>query len=165
MDRPLRGVTKERTAILLRQWVRADIVRIEYTNSQTEDLKLKDLPEAERMDRWMMTTEATFLFLWISLLFSIIEGMNEGGVDVLSTFAIDENYYKRFKRFRDANFHIGSSFWDARFHEFLELDLAVKTKEIHFKIGPMIKSELESRVQEGRVRSRSMSQEPSNMKK
>jgi hypothetical protein len=101
VHRPLRGVDVNQVFLLHRHWIWTNLQRRRF-----EEL----LPEAKSPDEdptFMASEWCSAMFLWYSLLWSVIEGFEDRGLEVNGRMAEDITQISAtLRQFRNAVFHV-----------------------------------------------------------
>lgn len=108
---PLSALDEPQVALLHRHWMWANIQRDAF-RKRSEPLDFENLGDKG----------VCAIFLWYSLLWSVIEGVEERGVDIRGRFAEDiEAIADPLRRCRNAVFHISrDKYYDKRLFEIME---------------------------------------------
>jgi hypothetical protein len=99
--RPLKGVNVNQVFLLHRHWIWANLQRHRF-----EEL----LPESKSPDEdptFMASEWCSAMFLWYSLLWSVIEGFNDRGLELKGRMAEDiDQISDTLRQFRNVVFHV-----------------------------------------------------------
>ena len=138
--RPLGGLPLEQLMLLHRHWI--------WANRQRE------LFEAElvagrppRLDN-MAANAMSAMFLWYALLWSVIEGAAQRGIELRGRFAEDiESISDSLRRCRNAVFHISDdTYYDKRLFELMDdPDSAARIRRISSGFGRLFLEEFDKR--------------------
>ncbi len=123
----------ETLGVLHRQWMRADLLRERADEAMAEALTV---PEDQLLH---ITVEpfGIYLYLWYGLLFSVIEGCKEKGVDLSELDSLDASLYNSLRELRHTVFHTARKdrYVEARmFNVMTQPESALRLRDIHYRM-------------------------------
>lgn len=139
----LKHLSHEQLWAIDRQWLRADALHISFHKEELKKKK-KSINSLEYFISW----EGTYLCVWYSLLFSVLEGLEQHGFDLSMFKNYDQQLKKDLKNFRNAIFHTPSKYWDTRFVKFIKkypANLESTVEKLHKEIALALQSEIKHR--------------------
>jgi hypothetical protein len=130
-----RGLGLQSLGVLHRQWMRADLMR---TCADKElDHSSGEPKESELFITITVEPFGIYLFLWWALLFSVLEGCKEKGLDLSFLTSLDDALYESMRELRNTVFHTarGDRFLEDRmFNLMAQADAARRLRDIHFRL-------------------------------
>ena len=132
MNNPFFNIEKEKLAIAHRQWIRANRVKKYYEFTLTK----VDKEATQDMVRFYLSDAGIFMFLWYSLLFSVIEILENANIN-LSTLDKDFSALKsELRKSRNSIFHGVNTYWDKRQFDLISQPHAgQRIRQIHDALG------------------------------
>jgi hypothetical protein len=120
--------------VLHRQWMRADLLRERTDEAMAEP---STLPEDQLLLYITVEPFGIYLYLWYGLLFSVIEGCKEKGVDLSGIDSLDASLYGSLRELRNTVFHTArkDSYVEARmFNVMTQAGSARRLRDIHYRL-------------------------------
>lgn len=121
-------VDKEKLMIVHRQWIRANRVKKYYEHAlgQVDEEVRKDI------SRFYLSDAGIFMFLWYSLLYSVLKFFDEQKVDLKSLDSDYETLFDALRRSRNSVLHAEKKYWDDRQIELIaQPDAGQRIRAIH----------------------------------
>lgn len=134
-DNLLLGLKKEDLAIAHRQWMRANRIKEHYEAA----LAKTDKKMAADMLRFYLSDTVIFMFLWYSLIYSVIEFVESKGCR-LDTLDTDFNKLKNgLRKSRNSIFHAEKKYWDERqFALIAQPKVGQRIRQVHDTLGSQL---------------------------
>jgi hypothetical protein len=129
----------DQVLVLYRHWLWAD-----YSHEVLRD-EIEEW-EPALSDRFMMGRDLWANYVYCGLLYVLIEGMTQRRVRYQGGLAKDIRRIREpLNKARDATFHVGESYWDARLSQLLDKADAEALVRVHSALGSLLRAELSRR--------------------
>src|SRR6266446_2567992 len=136
---PMDVKKKELLFSIHRHWIWADRLRQEYYERLKANPPTKDLDLVE----WFLNADGMYMCLWYGLLFTVCEGLREGGFTVPNAQPEINAIYDSLRLFRNAIFHVQSEYWSLKLLQITrDPNSAAKIKKAHQTIGGWLLGEI-----------------------
>lgn len=129
---PLLKLKKEDLAIAHRQWIRANRIKAYYENA----LAKTDKAVSGDIMRFYLSDAGIFMFLWYSLIYSVIELTESKGANLNGLDADFESLKDNLRKSRNSIFHAEKKYWDNRQIELISQPQAgERIRHVHNALG------------------------------
>jgi hypothetical protein len=135
-DISLSNLSLETLGVLHRQWMRANLLS-ERAGEAMAEASADDLSEDQLLLRITVEPFGIYLYLWYGLLFSVLEGCKEKGVDLSGLESLDDSLYDGLRELRNTVFHTArrDRYVEARmFNLMAQPESARRLRDIHYRI-------------------------------
>ncbi len=116
--------------------MRANLLR-ERADDAIADAPTDELPEDELLLRITVEPFGIYLYLWYGLLFSVLEGCKEKGVELSGLDSLDDSLYDGLRELRNTVFHTARKdrYVEARmFNLMAQPESARRLRDVHYRI-------------------------------
>jgi hypothetical protein len=124
----------ETLGVLHRQWMRANLLRERADEAMAE---ASTVPEDQLLLHITVEPFGIYLYLWYALLFSVVEGCKEKGVDLSKLDSLDTSLYNSLRELRHTVFHTARKdrYVEARmFNVMAQSESALRLRDIHYRM-------------------------------
>jgi len=129
--------------IIDRQWIRANYVKEHYERT----LKNTNKDILGDVRKFYISEAGTFMWLWYSLLFSVMERLREKHAELEHNDKDFDALFKSMKLARNSIFHAENRYWDNRQIKLMEIqDAGSKIRRLHDGIGYMLLEKMNKEI-------------------
>jgi hypothetical protein len=147
VDELTAALDQETLLLLYRQWLRADLLKKHFQETYLAETK----SESYEYDATFYTCpEGIYLYLWYALLFSVLEGFRERGIDLSFIHELDDELYQSLKDLRHSVFHVPRrDYFDSRMYAPMHQKESVeRIFRTHDKVGVILMMQFVARDQQ-----------------